>query len=145
MAQIPPSFIDFILSRDLADGVMLAGCAGSDCQYRLGQTWTEQRLGRQRDPRLRKRVDDRRVAMSWRLPWSSMGTPDKALAEFRNSLALTGHAAGTAESLADSETGRWGRLTLSTLAHLPFYALIGIVSVWPRLSSKRAAKSARKS
>jgi quinol-cytochrome oxidoreductase complex cytochrome b subunit/coenzyme F420-reducing hydrogenase delta subunit len=134
MAQIPPSFIDFILSRDLADGVMLTGCAGSDCQYRLGQTWTEQRLGRQRDPRLRKRVDDRRVAMSWRLPWSSMGTPDKALAEFRNRLALTGHTAGAAESLTDSETGRWRRLTLSTLAHLPFYALIGIVSVWPRLS-----------
>ena len=27
-AQLPPSFIDFILSRDLADGVMISGCPG---------------------------------------------------------------------------------------------------------------------
>ena len=28
VGMLPPSFIDYVLSRDLADGVMLAGCAG---------------------------------------------------------------------------------------------------------------------
>ncbi len=65
MAQIPPSFIDYVLSRDHAEGVFLAGCGDCDCRYRFGATWTEDRVTRQRDPRLRKRVDDRRIAMAW--------------------------------------------------------------------------------
>ena len=40
----PPSLIDFVLSHDLADGVVVAGCAESACFNRLGIAWTEQRF-----------------------------------------------------------------------------------------------------
>ncbi len=66
MGQIPPSFIDFCLSRSFADGVFLAACSGSACHYRLGTERTQQRIERERDPRLRKRVDERRIAAAWR-------------------------------------------------------------------------------
>lgn len=66
MGQIPPSFIDYCLSRNVADGVFLAGCTGNECHYRLGAEWTEQRIDRERDPRLRKRIDERRIAAAWR-------------------------------------------------------------------------------
>jgi ferredoxin len=59
--MLPPSFIDFALSRGLADGVVLAGCASGDCYYRLGDTWASQRLNGQRDPYLRNRVDRGRL------------------------------------------------------------------------------------
>ena len=61
IAMLPPSFIDFVLSRGLADGVALAGCASADCYYRLGDKWTSQRLRGERDPYLRKRVDTSRL------------------------------------------------------------------------------------
>jgi ferredoxin/coenzyme F420-reducing hydrogenase delta subunit len=65
MGQIPPPFFDYILSRDHADGIFLTGCSNGDCRYRFGTEWTAQRIERQRDPRLRKRVDDTRIAMAW--------------------------------------------------------------------------------
>ncbi len=55
-AALPPSFIDFAISRRHADGVMLVGCAAGDCYQRLGMDWMEQRLAGQRDPYLRGRV-----------------------------------------------------------------------------------------
>ena len=36
MGQIPPPFLDYVLSRKFADGVFLAACGGSACHYRLG-------------------------------------------------------------------------------------------------------------
>jgi coenzyme F420-reducing hydrogenase delta subunit len=63
--MLPPAFIDFALSRDLADGVMLSGCAEGDCYYRLGDVWTNQRIDGERDPYLRKRVDRDRLETSW--------------------------------------------------------------------------------
>ncbi|MFT5500637.1 MAG: ferredoxin/coenzyme F420-reducing hydrogenase delta subunit [Woeseiaceae bacterium] len=65
MGQIPPSFIDYALSRDQADGVFLAGCGDCDCRYRFGAEWSKDRVTRQRDPHMRKRVDDRRIATAW--------------------------------------------------------------------------------
>jgi quinol-cytochrome oxidoreductase complex cytochrome b subunit/coenzyme F420-reducing hydrogenase delta subunit len=70
VGMLPPAFIDFALSRDLADGVMLAGCAESDCYHRLGNTWTDQRIDGERDPYLRKRVDRNRLSISWLPPGS---------------------------------------------------------------------------
>ncbi len=64
-AMLPPSFVDFVLSRDLADGVVLTGCREGQCQYRLGNQWVEERLGGERDPRLRKRVPRERLLNSW--------------------------------------------------------------------------------
>jgi coenzyme F420-reducing hydrogenase delta subunit len=66
MGQLPPSFLDYVLSRNLADRLLLAGCGVGDCRYRYGIEWTEQRIARKRDPRLRKRVDNQNITYGWR-------------------------------------------------------------------------------
>ncbi len=65
VGNLPPSFIDYSLSRGFADGVMITGCAEADCHYRFGIRWTEDRIHRDRDPRLRRRVDRERIAVHW--------------------------------------------------------------------------------
>ncbi len=60
-ASLPPSFIDYVLSRRLAEGVMLAGCSEGACEYRFGARWTEARIAGQRDPYLRARVPRERL------------------------------------------------------------------------------------
>lgn len=80
VGMLPPAFIDFALSRDLADGVLLAGCAEGDCYYRLGDEWTRQRIAGARDPYLRQRVTRERLAVSW-LPRNS-NRRQQSLAEF---------------------------------------------------------------
>ncbi len=65
VAMAPPSLIDFILSRDLADGVVIAGCAERACYNRLGVEWTKARFARKRDPYLRQRVPRERLATIW--------------------------------------------------------------------------------
>jgi len=86
MGQIPPPFIDYLLSRNVADGVFLAACKGNACHYRLGIEWTEHRIDRERDPRLRKRVDDRRIAVAWRDFPAQAGRVIDQIDAFRNSL-----------------------------------------------------------
>lgn len=68
VGNLPPSFIDFVISRRHADGVLLTGCREGDCHFRLGIRWTEQRLAGERDPYLRKRVPRERIAVSWTGP-----------------------------------------------------------------------------
>ena len=65
IGMLPPSFIDYALSRDLADRVVLAGCSEGDCYYRLGAEWTRQRIAGTRDPYLRKRVPRERLSVVW--------------------------------------------------------------------------------
>lgn len=65
VGQLPPSFIDYVLSRHLADGVVLAGCAESSCYNRFGIVWAEARLAGTRDPHLRRRVDRKRLRTCW--------------------------------------------------------------------------------
>jgi ferredoxin/coenzyme F420-reducing hydrogenase delta subunit len=65
IGQLPPAFIDYVLSRDLADGVMLTGCHENSCDARFGIDWTMNRLAGQRDPHLRGRVDRARVKSIW--------------------------------------------------------------------------------
>jgi ferredoxin/coenzyme F420-reducing hydrogenase delta subunit len=65
VGMLPPPFIDWILSRGLADGVMLAGCASGDCHFRLGDRFTSERIAGLRDPWLRERVPRERVGLSW--------------------------------------------------------------------------------
>jgi ferredoxin/coenzyme F420-reducing hydrogenase delta subunit len=65
IGQLPPAFIDYVLSRNLADGVFLTGCADGFCYNRFGIAWTEARLARERDPRLRARVPRERVTTQW--------------------------------------------------------------------------------
>ena len=65
VAMTPPSLIDYVLSRNLADGVVIAGCAESACFNRLGIAWTQARFAGARDPYLRARVPRERVATIW--------------------------------------------------------------------------------
>ncbi|MDH3616404.1 MAG: cytochrome b N-terminal domain-containing protein, partial [Gammaproteobacteria bacterium] len=86
MAHLQPSFFDFALSRNHADGLLLLGCEDGNCNYRLGAEWIEARVARERDPRLRKRTDTSRIAIGWLAPWSNISDPAKKLDAFRTSL-----------------------------------------------------------
>ena len=63
--QLPPAFIDYVISRNLADGVIVAGCADNSCLNRRGGAWTTDRVERRRDPRLRERIPSARVRLVW--------------------------------------------------------------------------------
>jgi coenzyme F420-reducing hydrogenase delta subunit len=65
VGMLPPPFIDWIVSRGLAEGVLLAGCARGDCYHRLGDRFTLERIAGERDPWLRERVPRERVGVSW--------------------------------------------------------------------------------
>ena len=90
VGMLPPSFVDFALSRRHVDGVMVAGCAEGDCQQRLGNEWTIERMARRRDPYLRQRVDERRLLLSW-LPRNALRRRERALADFRAALTELDH------------------------------------------------------
>ena len=87
VAMAPPSLIDFVLSRDLADGVAVAGCAESACYNRLGVMWTEQRFAGTRDPYLRARVPRERIAKIW-APALAVKKAEAEIAAFVARLAL---------------------------------------------------------
>jgi quinol-cytochrome oxidoreductase complex cytochrome b subunit/coenzyme F420-reducing hydrogenase delta subunit len=86
MGQLPPSYVDFALSRGHADGVLLLGCQDGNCSYRFGAQWTEQRLARQRDPMVRRRVDMSRVALGWQAPWSDKSSAIEKVEAFLRTL-----------------------------------------------------------
>ena len=65
IAAVPPPFIDYVLSRDLADGIVLAGCRAGNCYHRGGIDWTEARIAGTRDPYLRRRVPRGRLLTVW--------------------------------------------------------------------------------
>jgi ferredoxin len=65
VAMAPPALLDFVISRGLADGVCLAGCASREGWNRLGGRWTVQRIARERDPMLRERVPRDRLLAVW--------------------------------------------------------------------------------
>ncbi|MBT4519464.1 MAG: hydrogenase iron-sulfur subunit [Halieaceae bacterium] len=64
-AQLPPAFIDYVLRKDLADGVMISGCCEVDCHYRLGNTWFDKRFSQERVPVLRARVPREQIRLRW--------------------------------------------------------------------------------
>jgi quinol-cytochrome oxidoreductase complex cytochrome b subunit/coenzyme F420-reducing hydrogenase delta subunit/Fe-S-cluster-containing hydrogenase component 2 len=61
--QLPPSFIEYAL-RDGADGVLIAGCQGPGCEFRLGQRWSAERLSGAREPHLRASVPRERFTLA---------------------------------------------------------------------------------
>ena len=65
IGRLPPSFIDYVLSKRLADGVVLTGCTEGGCQARYGIEWTKRRIARERDPYLRKGVPHERIRTAW--------------------------------------------------------------------------------
>ncbi|HEX9820811.1 MAG TPA: hydrogenase iron-sulfur subunit [Methylomirabilota bacterium] len=81
-AMLPPSFIDYVLSRGLADGVAIVGCRDGECYFRFGVRWTEARINGERDPHLRARVPRERLARVWAAPteWRRL---ERELADFR--------------------------------------------------------------
>jgi len=94
IAMLPPAFIDYVLSRDLADGVLLAGCSEGDCYNRRGVEWTNARLARTRDPMLRSRVQMERVETVWAGPVEGW-THRKRLRAFKDRLAALRSATAT--------------------------------------------------
>jgi quinol-cytochrome oxidoreductase complex cytochrome b subunit/coenzyme F420-reducing hydrogenase delta subunit len=86
IGMVPPSFVDFALSRDLADGVVLAACRDGSCHHRLGARWSADRLSRIRDPRLRSRVADDRVLLC-QVPDTRHGARRTELDSFRKAIA----------------------------------------------------------
>ena len=129
MAQLPPAFVDWVLSRDLADGVVLEGCAHNDCQYRLGAKWTQQRMDRERDPHLRKRVDVEKLALLWTEPWSDYPDPAAAIAAFRDSLAVPGET--PVRAATRKHTFRPAGIAIAW----GLFAVLSVVfTVWPRFS-----------
>lgn len=86
MGQLPPPFLDYVLSRDLADAVLLTGCSDGRCRYRFGTHWTEDRVTRKRDPRLRKRIDESRICRAWQDFPEYQGSVLRQLAALRSVL-----------------------------------------------------------
>ena len=66
IGMLPPSFIDYVLSRDLVDKVELRGCGNGDCYDRLGTDWMDDRIDRKRDPFLRARVPRGKIIRNWK-------------------------------------------------------------------------------
>jgi ferredoxin/coenzyme F420-reducing hydrogenase delta subunit len=65
VGMVPPPFLDYVLARKLADGVLIAGCRAEECYFRQGARWTAERINMERDPRLRARVRRDVVGLSW--------------------------------------------------------------------------------
>ncbi|MBM3557276.1 MAG: hydrogenase iron-sulfur subunit [Alphaproteobacteria bacterium] len=65
IGMLPPTFIDWVLSRGLAEGVFVTGCRKSGCTSRFGVEWTDDRIDGKRDPRLRSRVPGERLGRLW--------------------------------------------------------------------------------
>ena len=86
MGQLPPPFLDYVLSRNLADAILLTGCSDGRCRYRFGTHWTEDRVMRRRDPRLRKRIDESRICRAWQDYPEHQGNVLKQVAALRDSL-----------------------------------------------------------
>ena len=129
LAQLLPSFFDWILSRDIANGVALSACAHNDCQYRLGTKWTEQRINRSRDPMLRKRVDTQKLALLWTEPWSDLPDSTKALSAFRDTIAVADTPSAPVENHR-----HYLRPAGIAAAWLLFAALSLVFTIWPRFS-----------
>jgi quinol-cytochrome oxidoreductase complex cytochrome b subunit/coenzyme F420-reducing hydrogenase delta subunit len=87
VGALPPAFLDFVISRRHADGVLVAGCSPSACFFRLGDDWTRQRVGRARDPYLRERVPRERLQLCFT---TSAADRRRELAELRARLAAAG-------------------------------------------------------
>jgi coenzyme F420-reducing hydrogenase delta subunit len=87
--MLPPPFVDFVLSRRLADGVMLAGCSDCDCRYRFGNDWMDARVAGERDPALRARVPRERLDRYWESRPARSATAAR-LERFREALKSLG-------------------------------------------------------
>jgi len=79
--QLPPSFVEYTL-RDGAAGVLVAACRDGDCEFRLGNRMTAERLQGRREPRLRAGVGAERLELVFAGPGDQPALND-ALARLR--------------------------------------------------------------
>lgn len=86
VGMLPPAFLDYLLSRKKADGVLLVGCRDGDCFHRLGIRWTEERIDAERDPYLRERIPRERIHTVWVAPMD-VKVLEREAAGFRERLA----------------------------------------------------------
>lgn len=84
-ALLPPAFVDYVLRKNLAEGVIISGCCEGDCHFRLGNTWMDQRFSTERMPVLRTRVPREKIKVRW---LGAQGTSQlkRELAEFQAEL-----------------------------------------------------------
>ncbi len=85
VAMLPPSFIDYLLTKNGFAGVLLTGCREGGCYHRFGVKWTEQRIARERAPQLRERVARERLRTCWAAE-ADRGKLARELAAFRADL-----------------------------------------------------------
>jgi ferredoxin/coenzyme F420-reducing hydrogenase delta subunit len=110
VAMAPPALVDFVISRGLADGVAVAGCAERDCFNRLGGAWTRDRFARARDPYLRARVPRERVLTVWAGPSEGRRLAAELAAFAARLAALPAHAG--IRPLSDDEAAEAGAAAL---------------------------------
>ncbi len=60
--MVKPTQMELALTKG-ADATFVCGCAMGDCHYRLGNVFIKERLEGERNPKLRKTTDKRRVGM----------------------------------------------------------------------------------
>ncbi len=65
IAQLPPSYLDFLCRREGVDAVVLTGCADGNCFHRLGNELQDARLAHDREPHLRFRDVAVKVSTLW--------------------------------------------------------------------------------
>lgn len=128
VGQVPPSFLDWVLSRRLADGVFISGCAAHDCYERLGDRWTEQRILAQRDPHLRDRVPRSRIALHWHNA-SGKRALARALDAFRERVRQATEHEAPGQPVAPRR--RPLRLALQAACYAAFVVAIGVLATRP--------------
>jgi ferredoxin/coenzyme F420-reducing hydrogenase delta subunit len=149
VGMLPPSFLDFVLSRRLAEGVLVSGCAEHDCYERLGDQWLRQRIANTRDPNLRGRVPRERIALSWNNP-ARRGSLRAALAGFRDHLRTRESAGASAAPAAEAwrPVGRAVPATLRLsgqgLAYAALAVVIGYFATWPAYTDLAADQAVLK-
>ncbi len=131
MGHLPPAFIDYILSRNYADGILMTGCGQDECKYRFGTQWTEQRIDRKRDPHLRKRVDPNRLALGWQAPWSGYRSVGEQLSAFASTLHPAAKGTET-NSIATLNSYKPMKLLAIATTCILLTALIARFSNWPK-------------
>jgi coenzyme F420-reducing hydrogenase delta subunit/ferredoxin len=87
--MLPPSFVEYAL-RSGADGVLVTGCREGDCEYRLGNRWTDERFAGGREPHLRASVPRARLRVLWAGDPAALA---RELELFRAGLAALGRPA----------------------------------------------------
>jgi quinol-cytochrome oxidoreductase complex cytochrome b subunit/Pyruvate/2-oxoacid:ferredoxin oxidoreductase delta subunit/coenzyme F420-reducing hydrogenase delta subunit len=88
IGMLPPSTIDFALRKLGYAGVVVTGCDSCDCHHRAGNTWTDQRIDRSRQPGLRERVPRQRILVQW-LKRGEEASLSQAVERFSGQLAVT--------------------------------------------------------